>query len=254
MRILLTYKGSATSGWYAPPRGTHSGSKHRAVGSGKAVKPKAKPKAPVKVKPAEVPKPTVAEKPTAVGYTPIGAERAAVLPQSMFRAIDKNGNFKPLTPAKEAKIRKTLARHPEAALNGLSRWAGVQVPVNRAALIKEYRRVEPYAAPGIIQGWYTFKTNTITLGSMTPALLDHEMGHALWNAAGKTRVGRNVQHSWRRAYKANRIDKHTGYSATSSEEGFSEAYMAFIKTGGAAKSAKYIATFDMVRQVIDGAS
>lgn len=30
-----TYKGSSSSGWYAPPKGTHTGEKHRQVGSGK---------------------------------------------------------------------------------------------------------------------------------------------------------------------------------------------------------------------------
>ena len=33
----LTLKGSPTSGWYSPPKGTHSGDKHREVGSGKAI-------------------------------------------------------------------------------------------------------------------------------------------------------------------------------------------------------------------------
>jgi len=38
--MKITLKGSPTSGWYAPPRGTHSGEKHRAVGSGRAGKKK----------------------------------------------------------------------------------------------------------------------------------------------------------------------------------------------------------------------
>jgi len=36
--MKLTLKGSSSSGWYAPGRGTHTGEKHRAVGSGKAGK------------------------------------------------------------------------------------------------------------------------------------------------------------------------------------------------------------------------
>ena len=35
--MRLTIKGSPASGWYAPPKGTHSGEEHRAVGSGKVV-------------------------------------------------------------------------------------------------------------------------------------------------------------------------------------------------------------------------
>lgn len=38
MRILITFKGSASSGWYSPPKGTHSGEKHRSVGSGRGKK------------------------------------------------------------------------------------------------------------------------------------------------------------------------------------------------------------------------
>lgn len=38
--LRITLKGGKGSGWHAPPRGTHSGDKHRAVGSGKSVKPK----------------------------------------------------------------------------------------------------------------------------------------------------------------------------------------------------------------------
>jgi hypothetical protein len=34
--VLVVLKGSASSGWYAPPKGTHSGEKHRSVGSGKS--------------------------------------------------------------------------------------------------------------------------------------------------------------------------------------------------------------------------
>lgn len=34
--LVITIKGSASSGWYAPPKGTHTGEQHRAVGSGKA--------------------------------------------------------------------------------------------------------------------------------------------------------------------------------------------------------------------------
>ena len=40
MYLTLVLKGSKTSGWFAPPRGDHSGDKHRAVGSGKSVKRK----------------------------------------------------------------------------------------------------------------------------------------------------------------------------------------------------------------------
>jgi len=38
MRMKLTLKGSSSSGWYSPPEGTHTGEKHRAIGSGKATK------------------------------------------------------------------------------------------------------------------------------------------------------------------------------------------------------------------------
>lgn len=38
--MIIKLKGSSSSGWYGPPRGTHSGEKHRSVGSGKASKSK----------------------------------------------------------------------------------------------------------------------------------------------------------------------------------------------------------------------
>jgi hypothetical protein len=47
MTVTLKFKGSAASGWYAPPKGTHSGEKHRSVGSGKsAAKVTVKPSSP----------------------------------------------------------------------------------------------------------------------------------------------------------------------------------------------------------------
>jgi hypothetical protein len=36
MTLNITLKGGPSSGWYAPPKGTHSGEKHRNVGSGKS--------------------------------------------------------------------------------------------------------------------------------------------------------------------------------------------------------------------------
>lgn len=39
MKLLVTSKGGPESGWYAPPKGTHTGEKHRAVGSGQSAKP-----------------------------------------------------------------------------------------------------------------------------------------------------------------------------------------------------------------------
>jgi len=40
--VRITLKGSSSSGWYAPGRGTHTGEKHRAIGSGKSGKARGK--------------------------------------------------------------------------------------------------------------------------------------------------------------------------------------------------------------------
>jgi len=49
--MKLTLKGSSSSGWYSPPEGTHTGEKHRVIGSGKAGKGKPVTKKPVEKKP-----------------------------------------------------------------------------------------------------------------------------------------------------------------------------------------------------------
>lgn len=66
--MKLVLKGSATSGWYSPPRGDHTGAKHRAAGSGKAA-------VAVKKKPKLVAKPVVKKKP------------ATVVPRSIFTGM-----------------------------------------------------------------------------------------------------------------------------------------------------------------------
>lgn len=50
MNFILRVKGSPTSGWYSPPKGTHSGERHQAVGSGKVRLTGKKPKSVTAVK------------------------------------------------------------------------------------------------------------------------------------------------------------------------------------------------------------
>lgn len=71
MTLKITLKGGKGSGWHAPPRGTHSGDKHRAVGSGKATTKKVSAV-------AGTPKPDAAPKAAPSGESPMEANETLV--------------------------------------------------------------------------------------------------------------------------------------------------------------------------------
>lgn len=142
MKVLVTVKGSSTSGWYAPPRGTHTGEKHRAVGSGKTGK---KVKAKVTITP---------KKQSKIGSSPVkdkkGVANRGVNPSVLVEFEDgSKGIWKPL----EAKPGGVV---PQGDLVGSSKSEVLAYQLDQSLgwdLVPETSYMELDGQNGSVQRW-----------------------------------------------------------------------------------------------------
>ena len=138
-----------------------------------------------------------------------------------------------------------LGRHPESALKGLT---SITVCSSLQAWQFECRKydLDPKKTLGFYDKYRKNYKNITLKPNFEFSTFDHEMGHSVWNQT-------STRGSWLKEYRTNtNFDRHTWYSKTDKEEGFCESYMAWMGCEGKAVHDTYKNTFNKVEKVVTG--
>lgn len=241
MKLIVQVKGSPVSGWYSPPKGTHSGDKHREVGSGKAI---------VSKKPAKL--------------SPMGQEVAKRRLRDIMQSISKDGSIVDASDSAVDMLSKMMAKHDERVFDSIDVIHTCEDMKSFSAVCHKYDALFPEVSVKtgntnafIVAGDITLgggPKTVIVLPTFDPnrlSLFNHEIGHAWYyglSSSARTSWNDHFHNSYRQPSRLPRDN----YRAN---EAFADSYSAWIFWGG--KPAAYHGhrvreDFGMIEQLLEG--
>ena len=135
--------------------------------------------------------------------------------------------------------------------NVVSHLNSIVVPDNLAEWRGEYKRRYGINPVGYGVGFYNPEKHQLVIKprsvSAMADVLHHEIGHV-------AQINSKSKNIWTNAWNNNKnFGRHTTYSKVSSDEGFAEGYMSYVKFGlSDIKLAEYQDTYAIIQEVIDG--